>query len=38
MNKPMITVDEALGALLGGAAPIADTGQTIHASAGPILA
>ncbi len=25
MNKPMITVDEALGALLGGAAPIADT-------------
>ena len=25
MTKPMITVDEALGALLGGAAPIGDT-------------
>ena len=25
MNKPMITVDEALGALLGGATPIAET-------------
>jgi len=39
MNKPMITVDEALGALLGGAAPIADTEQvsTLEAS-GRVLA
>jgi molybdopterin molybdotransferase len=39
MNKAMITVDEALGALLGGAAPIPDTEQvsTLEAS-GRVLA
>jgi len=39
MNKPMITVDEALGALLGGASPIVDTEQvsTLEAT-GRVLA